>query len=115
MSPTSEHGGLRRTAAGAVGLLALIGLVRRMLRRSPLSQRPSFENDKEVDAIATRLSQLLAEGDLEWLDRSVEYNDPEGVFGALRVNREEWDGLVQEVERLAQRHQGELRAHKGGG
>ena len=69
----------------------------------------SPELDKRVDALADRVATVFEEGDLEWLERSVEMEDEPGVFGALRVAPAEWRTLVDRAERLANEHRSELR------
>jgi len=74
------------------------------------TERPDLplELDKRVDALADRVATMFEEGDLGWLERSLEVQDEPGVFGALRVSPAEWHTLVDRAERLANEHRSEL-------
>jgi hypothetical protein len=116
VSPLSKPRGAPSASAIALGLLpAVRALIRRLFPRRHRPPEPTLGRDREIEAIARRLSQIFAEGDLAWLDHAVEVNDPEAVWGALRLNQTEWDNIVQDVERLARRHARELKTRRDGG
>lgn len=103
MEPSAKSGRRTNWVLAIIG----IGLVTRWIRRFRRGA-PPLEEDKDVDALASRVAELFEAADQERLQAAMQKKDGAAVLDLLDVPPGEWKALVEEAQHLARTHASEL-------